>query len=249
MSWTAGLMVLGLIGGLDPVVAEPPSLAIMTGQCNGRDLVVRMTNSGKTPTYADTELSADPAVHLPRRLISSWLPPGYTRSVPVAVRAADGARPGTYHIRISGTGGKVTVVPVTISTPPAGADLMRLAARVSASSARAGGPVCAAIDGNAGTMWNDTTGKRWPDWWQVDWDQSQRISQVEVVTTAEAGLRDWDVQVAVPAGWATVRSVRGNTAVRNIAKFTPRRSKAVRIVALAGNGVNDQSRLAEVIIR
>ncbi|MBB4741067.1 hypothetical protein BJY16_004526 [Actinoplanes octamycinicus] len=220
----------------------------MTGQCNGRDLLVHLTNTTTKPIYADAWLAADPALHLPRRLISSWLPPGYTRKVPVAVRAADRTKPGTYHLRISSAGTSVDV-PVKVSAPPPDAGLMRLATRVTASSARATGPVCAAIDGDPGTIWNDATGKRWPDWWQLDWDRPRRISRVEVVTTAEWGLRDWDVQVAAPDGWVTVRSVRGNTAVRHITRFAPRRAAAVRIVTLAGNAVNDQSRLAEVVIR
>ncbi|WIM99239.1 discoidin domain-containing protein [Actinoplanes oblitus] len=256
MNRAAALLVLGLAGS--PVAAGPPparpltvtpgALSIMTGQCNGRDLVVGLVNTTRKPIYADAALEADPALHLPRRLISSWLPPGYTRSVPVAVRAAPGAGTGTHHVRVSG-GGTSIDVPVRVSAPPPGADLMRLAARVSASSARATGPACAAIDGKTETIWNDATGKRWPDWWQLDWDASHRVSRVEVVTTAEWGLRDWDVQVAVPNGWATVRSVRGNTAVRNVAIFAARRTKSVRIVTLAGNAVNDQSRLAEVVIR
>jgi hypothetical protein len=227
------------------VTAGPSPLAIETGPCNGRDLTVGLTNDGDVPIYADVRLEASPGLHLPRRLISSWLPPGYTRSVPVAVGATT---PGTYHVRITGTGRRVDV-PVTVTAPPADASLMKLATRVTASSARAGSPACAAIDGRSDTMWNDTTGKRWPDWWQLEWARSHQVSRVEVTTTADWGLRDWDVQVAVPGGWATVASVRGNTAVRHTARFAARRTTAVRIVTLAGNAVNDQSRLTEVTIR
>ncbi len=241
MIWAVALLLTVPAGA-------PGPLAITTGQCNGRDLVVRLTNDGTSPIYADAVLSAPSALHLPRTLISSWLPAGYTRSVPVAVTAATGTAPGTYHVSVT-SNGRTGDVPVEVFAPPAGAGLMTLASRVTASTARAGGSACAAIDGDPATMWSDTTGKRWPDWWQMDWTASQRVSSVEVTTTKDWGLRDWDVQVAVPGGWATVASVRGNVSARNLTRFTPRRTMAVRIVTLAGNTVNDQSRLVEVIIR
>ncbi|GIF16083.1 hypothetical protein [Actinoplanes teichomyceticus] len=241
MIWLAAGLLLGL-------AADPATLAITSGPCNGRAVTVRMTNDGPAPVYADAVLAASPGLHLPRRLISTWLPPGYTRSVPVMVSAAVGTRAGVYHVRVSG-GGRRIDVPVTVTAPAPDAALVRLAARVTASSARASGGVCAAIDGDPGTMWNDATGRRWPDRWQLAWDRPHRVGLVRVVTTARGGLRDWDVQVAVPAGWETVAAVRGNTAVEVTSTFAARRATAVRIVTLAGNGAGDQSRLAEVVIR
>lgn len=231
------------------VAVAPSALAITTGQCNGRDLTVLLTNPGPEPIYADATLAAPPELHLPRSLISSWLPPGYTLRVPVAVT---GTRAGSYPVTVVSNGHTIEV-PVTVTPPAPDADLMRLAARVTASSARAGGSACAAIDGRADTMWNDTTGKRWPDWWRLDWASAHTISRVEVTTTADWGLRDWDVEV-LPSSlsspvWTIVASVRGNTATRNIARFAPSSATAVRIVTLAGNTVNDQSRLTEVVIR
>ncbi|GIF03815.1 discoidin domain-containing protein [Actinoplanes siamensis] len=231
-----------------PVAVDPGTLAITTGQCNGGDLTVRLTNTSDEPVYADATLDAPAALHLPRSLISTWLPPGYTSDVPVAVTAATGTPPGTYHVRVRGRGRAVDV-PVEVTAPPPGAGLLALASRVTASSARAGSPACAAIDGRLDTMWNDTTGRRWPDRWQLDWQSPHRIGEVEVTTTADRGLRDWDVQVAAAAGWVTVASVRGNSATRTVSAFTPRTTDAVRVVTLAANGVNDQSRLVEVVIR
>lgn len=241
MIWAA-VMLLTIPGGL---VVDPGTLAITTGQCNGGDLTVRLTNTGTRPVYADARLSASRALHLPRTLISSWLPPGYTASVPVAVTAT---RPGRYHVRVT-RNGHVVKVPVEVSAPPADASLMRLATTVTASSARAGSSACAAIDGRADTMWNDSTGKRWPDWWQLGWATSHQVSGVEVTTAEGWGLRDWDVRVAVPGGWSTVAAVRGNVLVKNVVNFPPRWTGSVRIVTLAGNAVNDQSRLVEVVIR
>ncbi|MEU8616174.1 hypothetical protein AB0C29_50160, partial [Actinoplanes sp. NPDC048791] len=74
----------------------PETLPITTGQCNGGQLLVRLTNSGRTPVYADAVITAPEALHLPRRLISTWLPAGYTRTVPVAVSAPAGT-PGPQH--------------------------------------------------------------------------------------------------------------------------------------------------------
>ncbi|AEV83726.1 coagulation factor 5/8 type domain-containing protein [Actinoplanes sp. SE50] len=240
------LVALVALSATPPVsiTVAPATLPITIGQCNGGTITVKLTNHGKTPIYADASLSADPALHLPRSLITTWLPAGYTSSVPVAVRAT---RAGDFRVRVTAGPSRVEV-PIRVGTPAPGAALTRLASRVTASSARAGSPACAAIDGRADTMWNDTTGKRWPDWWQLDWDTAHRVSRIAVTTTADGGLRDWDVQVAVPTGWQTVDSVRGNRSALKISTFTARATTAVRIVTLAGNGVNDQSRLVDVAI-
>ncbi|WP_436519579.1 galactose-binding domain-containing protein [Actinoplanes sp. HUAS TT8] len=236
--------------GFAPRPATPGSapLSVTTGQCNGRDLVVRLSNPGRKAIYSDTTLAAPGELHLPRTLISSWLPPGYSTTVPVVVTAATGTRPGIYHVRVT-SAGRTVDVPVRVSAPAANAGLMALASTVTASSARAGSTACAAIDGKADTMWNDTTGKRWPDWWRIDWPSAHQVSAVEVTTSKNWGLRDWDVQVAGPGGWVTVASVRANALDRKMTTFAPRRTTALRIVTLAGNAVNDQSRLVEVVIR
>ncbi|MFI1990402.1 discoidin domain-containing protein [Actinoplanes sp. NPDC020271] len=234
-------VLLAVPGGLTVL---PGSLTITTGPCNGRDLAVQLTNNGTKGLYAEASLTASDALHLPRRLITSWLPAGYTTSVPVTVT---GTRTGSYHVRVT-RDDRVVDVPVEVTVPPADAGLTALATRVTASTARATGPVCAAIDGRADTMWNDATGKRWPDWWQLDWPTSHQVSSVAVTTAAEGGLRDWDVQVAVPGGWATVAAVRANVSAFQVARFPPRQTSAVRIVTLAGNAVNDQSRLVEVVV-
>ncbi|GLW28520.1 hypothetical protein [Actinoplanes regularis] len=255
MIWIVAALLLGravVPGGPvvahDGLIVDPDALRITTGQCNGDELTVRLTNTGRKAIYADASLSAPAELHLPRTLISTWLPPRYTSSVPVPVRATDGARPGTYHVRVSSRG-RTADVPVTVTDPPASADLVRSAARVTVSSARADAAACNAIDGNPVSMWIDATGKRWPDWWRVDWAAARRVSRVAVTTTAQWGLRDWDVQVAEGQQWVTVASVRDNTAVEHVSQFAERRTGSVRIVTRAGNQVNDVSRLVEVVIR
>ncbi|GAA3933240.1 hypothetical protein [Actinoplanes auranticolor] len=233
----------------------------ITGQCNGGELRVRLTNRGPAPVYADAVLTAPAALHLPRRLISTWLPAGYTRTVPVAVSAPAGTPTGTYTVSVT-SGEHRVAVPVVVSPARPSADLARSAVRVSASSSRTGFPVCGAVDGDAdpahwghGTGWADGTGRQWPDWYELTWSGPRQPARVTLTTvgsaqfpTARYGLRDWDVQLATAAGWRTVAAVRGNTAVTVTSTFPRQRTGALRIVTHAANGLNDQSRIVELSV-
>ena len=243
------------------LVVEPAALSIATGQCNAGQLLVRLTNRGPDPMYADAVLTASESLRLPRRLISTWLPAGYTRTVPVTVGAATGTPAGSYAVRVA-SGDQQATIPVAVAPPPPSANLARSAARVSASSSRAGFLVCGAVDGDAdpthwghGTGWADSTGRQWPDWYQLAWDTPQRLSRVDLATVDSAefptdryGLRDWDVQLGTAGGWRTVAKVRGNTAATLSKTFPAQRTDKLRIVTHAANGVNDQSRILELAV-
>jgi hypothetical protein len=241
------------------LTVEPGALPITTGQCNGGRLQVKLTNPGPEPIYATARLGASDLLHLPRRLISTWLPPGYTRTVPVTVSAATGTAPATYLVRVISKDQRIEV-PVTVTPPAPSPDLTRSVSRVNASSYRAGLLPCGALDGDAdpahwwkGTGWADGTGKEWPDRLRLKWATPQTVSSVRVTTTdsaefpaAQFGLRDWDIQVAGPDGWQTVAAVRGNAAAAVTSTFPPRRTTQLRIVTHAANGNNDWSRIAEL---
>jgi hypothetical protein len=239
------------------VGASPGKLRITTGQCHGADLTVTLANRSARGTYASVRVTADPALHVPRRLIETWLPPGYTRTVPVTVSAPAGTAPGKYTV----TAGD-EAVPVVVASAVPSKNLARNASAVTASSARAGLLACGAADGDAdparwwkGTGWADATGKVWPDWYHLAWPAPQRIARVELVTTDSAefpaarfGLRDWDVQVATAAGWVTAAEVRGNTKARVTSTFAPRTASGLRILTHAANGADDWSRITEVSV-
>jgi hypothetical protein len=240
-------------GAADPVITA--------GQCNGARLTVRLTNQGSTPTHADATLTAPDALHLQRGTISTYLPAGYTRTVVLTVSSPPGTAPGTYRVRVT-AGTSHLEIPVTVAptvASPTG-NLARSATRVTASSSRAGYPLCGAVDGDADsehwgltTGWNDVTGRQWPDWYQLHWDTHQRISQVRLHTldsaaspAARFGLRDWDVQVTTATGWVTVAQVRGNTTGTVTSAFAALDTMDLRIVTYAANGANDYSRIVEV---
>jgi len=260
------------LGGSVPAVAAPgpaevdltvgPAvLPITTGQCNGGQLLVQLTNAGPDPVYADVELTGSDVLWLPRRHISTWLPAGYSRTVPVTVTAPDGTAPGSYAVLVAG-GTRRATVPVTVGERAPSPDLARSAKLVSASSSRVGFPVCGAVDGAAdpahfgpGAAWADATGRKWPDWYQLTWDTPQLVSRVDLSTAGSAafpaeryGLRDWDVQVGTAAGWLTVAEVRGNTAAIVSSSFPAQHTDSLRVVTLAANGGNDQSRIVELSV-
>ena len=266
------IVAVAMCGSAPAVAAEPPAAAVLltvdpqalpvtTGQCNGGQLLVRLTTRGPAPVYADAVVTASEALHLRRRLISTWLPAGYTRTVGVPVVAATGTPAGAYAVSVT-SGEQRIDVPVAVSPPGPSANLARSAARVSASSSRAGFLVCGAVDGDAdpahwgyGTGWADGTGRQWPDWYQLSWDTPQRLSRVDIATvnsaefpTARYGLRDWDVQLATAGGWRTVAEVRGNTAATVGSTFPAQQTDALRIVTYAANSANDQSRIVELTV-
>jgi hypothetical protein len=240
---------------------HPGTLPITTGPCNGGRLQVELTNTSGRPAYVDAVLAASGELRLQRQLISTWLPAGHTSTVPVSVSAPAGTPAGTYHVRLTG-GPEPLTVPVTVVPPVPTADLARLATQVDASSARAELPLCGALDGDAdpshwghGTGWADGTGRQWPDWYQLTWATPQTVSRVEVVTLGSAafpaaryGLRDWDVQIGTAAGWHTVAEVRGNTKAEVSTTFPARITGTLRLVTLAANGLDDQSRIVEMAV-
>jgi hypothetical protein len=236
------------------LAARPGTLPIATGPCNGGRLLVDLTNGGDHPIYADAVITASAELHLQRRLISTWLPAGYTSTVPVSISAPTGTPAGTYHVRLTG-GPEPLTVPVTVTPPVPTADLARLATQVDASSSRAEAPLCGALDGDAdpahwghGTGWADQTGHQWPDWYQLTWATPQKVSRVEIVTATSNGLRDWDVQTGSAEGWQTVAEVRGNTAAKVSSSFAPRLTGTLRIVTHAANGLDDLSRIVELSV-
>jgi hypothetical protein len=243
------------------VATDPAALSIGTGQCGGGQFTAKLTNTGQDPVYADADLSAPPQLSLQRQMISTYLPPGYTRDVTIPLTAPLGTASGTYSVQLSTSDSSAKLpVAVTAATPDPSGNLARSATRVSASSTHAGYPVCGAVDGDTDsthwsttTGWNDGTAKAWPDWFELDWASAQTIGRVELYTldsakypAARYGLRDWDVQVLSGGQWQTVASVRGNTSGLAGSTFTPVQTTALRITALAGNGADDYARIVEL---
>ncbi|MEV6348984.1 discoidin domain-containing protein [Actinoplanes sp. NPDC051851] len=245
-----------------PIAVLPERLPVSTGQCNGDNLRLALTNDTASPVFADASITASPELHLPRSLVSTWLPAGYTRTVPLPVSVVHGTPPGDYQVTVVSGTNRIRV-PVTVTAPQPSPDLTRSAAFVTASSSRAGLMPCGAVDGdddpaNFGitTGWNDATGKQWPDWIRFDWDTPQQITRVSLTAanTVEFpfprfGLRDWDIQIpAAGTAWQTVATVRDSTTPLNITTFPKVTTRSLRILTLAGNGVNDQTRVTEIAI-
>lgn len=243
------------------VATDPTQLGIETGQCRGGSFNVLMTNTGDTPVYADATLSAPGVLELQRTMISTYLPAGYTRDVPIPVTSPLGTEAGTYRVRVESGASKATLrVTVTPSAPDPSGNLALSATKVSASSTHQRFKLCGAVDGDAdsshwstSTGWNDATSRAWPDWYRLQWDTPQTVGRVRMQTldstanpASRYGLRDYDVQVLSGSEWQTVASVRGNTQGLINSTFTPVQTTSVRILALASNGANDYSRIVEL---
>lgn len=67
------------------VATDVDHLDILNAPCSGGKITVSLTNNGKKPIYADALLNA-PDLDLTSRMISTYLPAGYTYTEQVQVR-------------------------------------------------------------------------------------------------------------------------------------------------------------------
>ncbi|TDU90368.1 F5/8 type C domain-containing protein [Kribbella voronezhensis] len=270
-----GAVVLGMVaaGITGPAAADRPvqrgltlatdvaQVAVTPVPCAKQGFELRFGNTGTTAVYADAFLDAAAPLTLSRKLVSSYLPPGYTLKLPIAVNAPRDTAPGSYSIQIR-AGDQTLTLPVQVGEAPT--DTTGNLARyvpVSASSEHLPVyPACGAVDGDRDsehwaktTGWNDATKGAFPDWLQVTFDQPQSVGRVDLYTlnskqypAAGYGLKDWDVQAKVGDAWQTVAEVRGNVAGMKSSTFTPVTASAVRVLTLASNEGPTYSRVVEL---
>ncbi|MET7278208.1 discoidin domain-containing protein [Kribbella sp. NPDC005582] len=243
------------------VATDVAQVAVTPVPCSKAGFELRFGNTGKTAVYADAFLEAGTPLTLSRKLVSSYLPPGYTLKVPIAVNAPRGTAPGDYSIQIKAGEQKVTL-PVHVGEPPVDTtgNLARYTPVTASSEHLPNYPACGAVDGDRDsehwaktTGWNDSTKGNFPDWLQVTFDQPQTVGRVDLYTlnsrqypAAGYGLKDWDVQAMVGGAWQTVAEVRGNVAGLTSSTFTPVAATAVRIRTLASNEGPTYSRVVEL---
>ncbi|MFC5262467.1 discoidin domain-containing protein [Kribbella qitaiheensis] len=265
-----GVVAAGITG---PAVADRPTqrgltlaadvaeVSAVPVPCAKQGFELRFGNTGKTAVYADAFLEAGAPLTLSRKLVSSYLPPGYTLKVPIDVGAPRGTAPGTYAIEVKAGDQKLSV-PVKVGEPPVdnSGNLARFVPVTASSEHLPVYPACGAVDGDRDsehwgktTGWNDATKGNFPDWLQVTFDKPETVGRVDLYTlnskqypAAGYGLKDWDVLAQVNGAWQTVASVRDNTAGLNSSTFTPVTATAVRVLALASNEGPTYSRIVEL---
>ncbi|WP_433011556.1 discoidin domain-containing protein [Kribbella sp. CA-294648] len=241
--------------------ADVAQVAVTAVPCAKQGFELRFGNTGKTAVYADAFLDAPAPLTLSRRLVSSYLPPGYTLKVPIAVNAPRGTAPGRYSITVK-AGDQTLTLPVDVGEAPV--DTTGNLARyvpVSASTEHLPNyPACGAVDGDRDsehwgktTGWNDSTRGHFPDWFQVTFDQPQTVGRVDLYTlnskqypSAKYGLKDWDIQALVNGTWQPITQVRNNTAPLVSSTFPPVTASAIRVLTLASNEGLTYSRIVEL---
>jgi hypothetical protein len=262
-----GALALGVVAPGAPdrpsltLAADVAQVAVTPVPCSKSGFELRFGNSGKTAVYADAFLDAGTPLTLSRKLVSSYLPPGYTLKVPISVNAPRGTAPGSYSVEIKTNGQKLTL-PVQVGEAPTDTtgNLARYVPITASSEHLPVYPACGAVDGDRDsehwaktTGWNDSTKGVFPDWLQVAFDQPQSVGRVDLYTlnskqypAAGYGLKDWDVQAQVNGSWQTVAEVRGNAAGLKSSTFAPVTATAVRIRTLATNEGPTYSRVVEL---
>jgi pimeloyl-ACP methyl ester carboxylesterase len=79
-----------------------------------------------------------------------------------------------------------------------------------------------------------------PNWVNLDFGALQTVSEVDLYTSAGYPIKEYDIQVPSGGGWATVASVRGNTALQISTTFAPVTTGQLRILTLRGPDVQPQ---------
>lgn len=241
--------------------ADVAQVPVTPVPCAKQGFELRFGNTGKTAVYADAFLDAPAPLTLSRRLVSSYLPPGYTLKIPIAVNAPRGTAPGKSSITVK-AGDQTLTLPVDVGEAPV--DTTGNLARyvpVSASTEHLPNyPACGAVDGDRDsehwgktTGWNDSTRGNFPDWLQVTFDKPQTVGRVDLYTlnstqypAAKYGLKDWDVQALINGTWQPVAQVRNNTAPMTTSTFPPVTATAIRVLTLASNEGPTYSRIVEL---
>lgn len=241
--------------------ADVAQVAVTPVPCAKQGFELRFGNTGKTAVYADAFLDAATPLTLSRRLVSSYLPPGYTLKVPIAVNAPRGTAQGKYSITVK-AGDQTLTLPVEVGEAPVDTtgNLARYVPVTASTEHLPNYPACGAVDGDRDsehwgktTGWNDSTKGNFPDWLQVTFDQPQTVGRVDLYTlnnkqypAAKYGLKDWDVQALTNGTWQTVAQVRNNTAPLTTSTFTPLTASAVRVLTLSSNEGPTYSRIVEL---
>jgi hypothetical protein len=73
-----------------------------------------------------------------------------------------------------------------------------------------------------------------PQWLDLAWPTARAVSRVDLYTTEEYELRDFDVQTWDGTAWKTVASVRGNVSTQVSAWLPEVVVDRLRILSLAG---------------
>jgi hypothetical protein len=243
------------------LAADVDHLAVTPGWCTSQSFQLQFGNIGDKAVYADAFLDAPAELVLSRRLVSSYLPGGYTLKVAIVVTVPIGTPPGDYTIAVR-AGTRNLSVPVSVAAPPANdtGNLARFVQVTASSEKPPVYPACGAFDGDrdsthwaSTTGWNDNTKGVFPDWLQVTFDKPETVGRVDLYTldskkypANKYGLKDWDVEVQVGGTWQTVAQVRNNTAGLVSSTFPAVTADALRLVTLASNEGPTYSRVVEL---
>lgn len=191
-----------------------------------------------------------------------------------------GVSAGSYTLTAVATddqGNSTTSTPVTVHVRQlsGGSGLVNVAATAAGATATASSslsaafPTSGAINGDrdglnwgAGGGWHDGTSNAFPDWLQVDFSESQTVSEIDVfsvqdtytapatptetMTFTKYGLTDFEAQYWSGAGWQTIPGtiVTGNNLVWRQFVFAPITTSRIRI--LVADAQDAYSRIAEV---
>lgn len=242
------------------VSADLESVDLAALDCATARFTLRLHNPTRQAVYGDAWLAEDGPLQLSRKLVSSYLPAGFTLEAPITVTVPYGTDPASYPIKLTAGTSSTAEVSVEVVPPPDNGNVA-LSATPSMSSRHGRFSVCGTNDGDTDsshwatfTGWNDATSRAWPDWVAYQLVEPAEIDRVVLYTLDSAaepasryGLSDWDVQLWRDGDWATVAQVRGNKLGVVTTTFPAETTTAVRILCW-GNNNGDYSRIVETEI-
>ena len=276
LALAAAAAILLTLGWTAPAVAAGPASApkqhltlgsdvdhvdVQPVPCVVQGFQLQFGNAGSSAVYADAFIDAPAPLTVSRSLVSSYLPPGYTLKVQIAVSAPSSTPPGSYTITVH-AGDQQLSLPVQVEPAPVNdtGNLVRYMPVTASSENLPTYPACGAVDGDrdsthwaSTTGWNDATKGSFPDWLQVTFDQPVQVGRVDLYTldstkypAARYGLSAWDVELQVDGAWQTVAQVRGNTVGEVSSVFAAQTATALRVTTLASNEGLTYSRIVEL---
>ncbi|MGH2950255.1 MAG: glycosylhydrolase-like jelly roll fold domain-containing protein, partial [Solirubrobacteraceae bacterium] len=235
------------------VLTAAPRTVELTG-CGTRSVDVTVANHGRSPVAGELRLAAPDGVTATASETRVAVDGRNAETVRVDIAAAaDTTDPsGVLEIRFGEQTARVELVAADRPNLAAGATVAASSTHPRFSAASVVNGLTDSASWDRGDGWNDDTIGAFPDWVELRLPCAPEVGRVDVHTlgsaqfpTSRFGIRDYDVQVLVDGGWATVDEVRGNTSAVVRSTFPPVRTDAVRVLVHSTNS-GDYSRLIEV---
>ncbi|WP_199548096.1 beta-N-acetylglucosaminidase domain-containing protein [Streptomyces sp. N35] len=223
----------GRVEHLVPWYADGPSAALelsrgeLDVEIGGAPQRIAARLTSRRPDAVSGRVTAEPPAGVEVRTpVSSTLPRGTRRDVPVEIKVPAGTPSGTYEIPVK-FGSQTRTLTVRAHPRVAGQDLARTAKATSSGDETPDFPAADANDGDPHTRWSSLVEDG--QWWQMKLASPARVGQV-VLTWQDAHASRYRIQVSSDGRvWRTAATVRDGRGGREAVGLDARDVRFVRV--------------------